>query len=164
MSGPTAAEPFGAPGAGQNERYWRMHSTVQGHVVMNLLVSQELSFRIVVDLDYDPVDPFAVRCTFHLPGDEPVVWVFARELLLDGISRPTGEGDVHIHPVGEELSEVCVVLHSPDGDARLRAAAPPLIAFLARTDRLVPMGQELTGRELDDQLADILTRGCEKRG
>ncbi|KQV22282.1 MULTISPECIES: SsgA family sporulation/cell division regulator [unclassified Kitasatospora] len=141
-----------------------MHSTVQGHAVMNLVVSQELSFRIVVDLDYDPVDPFAVRCTFHLPGDEPVTWVFARELLLDGISRPTGEGDVHIHPVGEELSEVCIVLHSPDGDALLRASAPPLIAFLARTDRLVPMGQELTGRELDDQLADILSRGCENLG
>ncbi|WP_457032091.1 SsgA family sporulation/cell division regulator [Kitasatospora sp. P5_F3] len=141
-----------------------MHSTVQGHAVMNLVVSQELSFRIVVDLDYDPVDPFAVRCTFHLPGDEPVTWVFARELLLDGISRPTGEGDVHIHPVGEELSEVCIVLHSPDGDALLRASAPPLIAFLARTDRLVPMGQELTGRELDVQLADILSRGCENLG
>ncbi|GAA1140651.1 hypothetical protein F4556_003466 [Kitasatospora gansuensis] len=141
-----------------------MHSTVQGHVVMNLVVSQELSFRLVVDLDYDPVDPFAVRCTFHLPGDEPVTWVFARELLLDGISRPTGEGDVHIHPVGEELSEVCIVLHSPDGDALLSASAPPLIAFLARTDRLVPMGQELTGRELDEQLADILSRGCENLG
>ncbi|MER5861818.1 SsgA family sporulation/cell division regulator [Kitasatospora sp. NPDC002040] len=141
-----------------------MHSTVQGHVVMNLVVSHELSFRIVVDLDYDPADPFAVRFTFHLPGDEPVTWVFARELLLDGISRPTGEGDVHIHPVGEELSEVCIVLHSPDGDARLSASAPPLIAFLARTDRLLPMGQELTGSELDDQLAAILSRGCENLG
>src|SRR5690349_12653864 len=80
--------------AGQNERYWRMHSTVQGHVVMNLVVSNELSFRIVVDLEYDPSDPYAVRFTFHLPGDAPVTWVFARELLLDGISRPTGEGDV----------------------------------------------------------------------
>jgi hypothetical protein len=139
-----------------------MHSTVQGHVVMNLVVSNELSFRIVVDLEYDPIDPFAVRFTFHLPGDEPVTWVFARELLLDGISRPTGEGDVHIHPIGgEELSDVCIVLHSPEGDALLRASAPPLIAFLTRTDRLVPMGEELTGGELDAQLADILSRGCE---
>ncbi|MFI6847167.1 SsgA family sporulation/cell division regulator [Kitasatospora sp. NBC_00085] len=137
------------------------HSTIQGHLLMNLVVSPELSFRIVVDLGYDPVDPYALRCTFHLPGDEPVTWVFARELLLDGISGPAGEGDVHIHPVGEELSEVCIVLHSPGGDAVLRASAPPLIAFLARTDRLVPMGQELTGGELDAQLADIL-RGCER--
>ncbi|MGV9265765.1 SsgA family sporulation/cell division regulator [Kitasatospora sp. NPDC003701] len=137
------------------------HSTVQGHLVMNLVVSTELSFRIVVDLEYDPADPYAIRFTFHLPGDAPVTWVFARELLLDGISRPAGEGDVHVHPVGGELSEVCIVLHSPDGDALLRASAPPLIAFLARTDRLVPMGQELTGGEIDAQLADIL-RGCER--
>ncbi|MEV0533057.1 SsgA family sporulation/cell division regulator [Kitasatospora sp. NPDC050463] len=137
------------------------HSTVQGYLVMRLVVSAELSFRIVVDLEYDPADPYAVRLTFHLPGDAPVTWVFARELLLDGIGRPAGEGDVHVHPVGGELSEVCIVLHSPAGDALLRSSAPPLIAFLARTDRLVPMGQELTGGEIDAQLADILG-GCER--
>jgi len=144
-----------------------MHSTVQAHMVMHLVVSNELSFRIVVDLEYDADDPYAVRFTFHLPGDEPVTWVFARELLVDGISRPTGEGDVHIHPVGEDLAEVCIVLHSPGGDALLRAAAPPLIAFLARTDRLVPMGQELalSGGELDAKLASILSApGCENAG
>ncbi|WP_254802024.1 SsgA family sporulation/cell division regulator [Kitasatospora sp. SUK 42] len=136
------------------------HSTVQGHLVMNLVVSPELSFSIVVDLAYEPGDPYAVRFTFHLPGDAPVTWVFARELLLDGLSGPAGEGDVHIHPVGGELSEVCINLHSPNGDALLRSPATPLIAFLARTDRLVPMGQELTGRQLDDQLADILSENA----
>ncbi|WP_354641626.1 SsgA family sporulation/cell division regulator [Kitasatospora camelliae] len=138
-----------------------MHSTVQGHMVMHLVASSELAFRILVDLEYQADDPYAVRFTFHLPGDAPVAWVFARELLVDGISHPTGEGDVHIHPVGEDLSEVCVVLRSPEGDATLRASVPPLIAFLARTDRLVPMGQELTDGELDAQLAGILSApGC----
>ncbi|MBD0691954.1 regulator [Streptomyces sp. CBMA123] len=129
-------------------------------MVMNLVVSPDLSFSIVVDLAYEAGDPYAIRCTFHLPGDAPVTWVFARELLLDGLSGPSGEGDVHIHPVGEELSEVRIALHSPHGDALLSAPTPPLLAFLARTDRLVPMGQELIGRELDAQLADIL-RGCD---
>ncbi|MFE6054699.1 SsgA family sporulation/cell division regulator [Kitasatospora sp. NPDC056446] len=139
------------------------HSTVQGHLVMNLVVSHELSFRIPVDLAYEAGDPYAVRFTFNLPGDAPVTWFFARELLLDGISGPAGEGDVHIHPVGEELSEVCIVLRSPDGAAVLRASSAPLIAFLARTDRVVPMGQELAGQELDAKLADIL-RGRENAG
>ncbi|MFE0463512.1 SsgA family sporulation/cell division regulator [Kitasatospora sp. NPDC058965] len=137
-----------------------MHSTVQGHVVMSLVVSNELSFRLVVDLVYDPGDPFAVRLTFHLPGDAPVSWVFGRELLLDGISRPSGEGDVQIRPVGEELSQVRILLRSPDGDAQLRCAAPPLVAFLARADRLVPMGEEPAASALDAKLADILSRGC----
>ncbi|MFE1316595.1 SsgA family sporulation/cell division regulator [Kitasatospora phosalacinea] len=142
-----------------------MHSTVQAQMAMHLVVSSELSFRIAVDLDYEGDDPFAVRFTFHLPGDEPVTWVFARELLVDGISRPTGEGDVHIHPVGDDLAEVCLVLRSPEGDALMRAAAPPLLAFLARTDRLVPMGQELSGGELDEELASILsTTGHENAG
>ncbi|WP_316522126.1 SsgA family sporulation/cell division regulator [Kitasatospora brasiliensis] len=139
------------------------HSTVQGHLVMNLVVSHELSFRLLVDLGYEADDPYAVRLTFHLPGDAPVTWYFARELLLDGISGPTGEGDVHVRPVGEELSEVCIVLRSPDGDAVLRASSAPLIAFLSRTDRLVPMGEEFTGRDIDAQLAALL-RGRENAG
>ncbi|MFD9124496.1 SsgA family sporulation/cell division regulator [Kitasatospora sp. NPDC059571] len=141
-----------------------MHGTVQSHLVMSLVMSDEISLRIGVDLGYETDDPFAVRFTFHLPGDTPVTWYFARELLVDGVSRPTGEGDVHIHPLGAELGEVCLVLRSPDGAARLIAPAPPLIAFLARTDRLVPLGREQTEVELDAQLALILSRGRESAG
>ncbi|MFC8723539.1 SsgA family sporulation/cell division regulator, partial [Kitasatospora sp. NPDC057198] len=49
-----------------------------------------------------------------------------------------------------------LVLRSPEGDALMRAAAPPLLAFLARTDRLVPMGQERFADDLDRKLARIL--------
>ena len=127
------------------------HSTVQGRLVINIVVSPELSFGIVADLAYEPTDPYAVRFAFNLPGDAPVTWVFARELLLDGLGAPSGEGDVHIHPLDGEPSEVRIALHAP---------AAPLIAFLARTDRLVPMGQERIGRELDARLAEILG-GCD---
>ncbi|MEU9043204.1 MULTISPECIES: SsgA family sporulation/cell division regulator [unclassified Kitasatospora] len=139
------------------------HSTVQGHLVMNLVVSHELSVRIPAEVTYRADDPYAVRFAFHLPGDAPVTWFFARELLLDGIGGPAGEGDVHVHPVGGEFSEVRIVLSSPHGEAVLRTPSAPLTAFLARTDRLVPMGQELTGRELDAELAEIL-RGRENAG
>lgn len=142
-----------------------MHSsTVQGHVVMSLVAAGELSLRIAVDLGYDPEDPYAVRFTFHLPGDTPVTWYFARELLVEGIGRPAGEGDVHLHPVGEEMAEVCIVLRSPDGDATLRSPAAPLVAFLARTDRIVPMGEEQGQVELEAQLDLILSGGCENAG
>ncbi|MFJ9775678.1 SsgA family sporulation/cell division regulator [Kitasatospora sp. NPDC101157] len=136
------------------------HSTVQGHLEMSLVVSPELSFGIGADLVYEAGDPYAVRFAFNLPGDTPVTWVFARELLRDGLSRPSGEGDVHIHPLGGEPPEVRIALHTPHGDAVLHAPAAPLVAFLARTDRLVPTGQEFAGRELDAQLAAIL-RGCD---
>ncbi|MFD8479147.1 SsgA family sporulation/cell division regulator [Kitasatospora sp. NPDC059673] len=142
-----------------------MHSTVQAHMAMRLVVSSELSFRVLVDMEYHGGDPFAVRFTFHLPGDEPVTWVFARELLVDGLGLASGEGDVHIHPVGEDLAEVGLVLRSPEGDARMRAEAAPLLAFLARTDLVVPLGQETTGGDLDQELASILsTTGHENAG
>lgn len=133
-----------------------MHGTVHGHLVMQLVVPSELSFRILADLEYRADDPYAVRFTFHPPGDTPVSWVFSRELLVDGISTPSGEGDVHIHPDGGELSDVCVLLRSPDGTARLRTPVLPLIGFLARTDRLVPMGEELIDGDLEAELAAIL--------
>ncbi|MFJ1753649.1 SsgA family sporulation/cell division regulator [Kitasatospora sp. NPDC088134] len=134
-----------------------MHNTVRASTTMHLVVSSELSFRIVVDLDYDGADPFAVRFTFHLPGDEPVAWVFARELLVDGLGRPSGEGDVRIEPIGDDLAEAALLLRSPEGDALMHTAVPPLLAFLARTDRVVPMGQELAGDDLDQELAGILS-------
>lgn len=59
--------------------------------MMSFLVSEELSFRIPVELRYETSDPYAVRLTFHLPGDAPVTWAFGRELLVDGVGRPCGE-------------------------------------------------------------------------
>ncbi|MFC5907469.1 SsgA family sporulation/cell division regulator [Streptacidiphilus monticola] len=136
-----------------------MHSLVKGQLVMNLLASEDLAFETDVQLSYDAADPFAVSLTFHLPGDPPVTWVFGRELLLDGISRPSGEGDVRIAPVPGPDADFCDVdikLCSPGGAAVLRSPAVPLIAFLGRTDRVLPMGQEHTEDSLDRKLEEIL--------
>lgn len=64
-----------------------MTDTVQAEVIMSFVVSEELAFRIPVELDFASADPYAVRLTFDLPGDAPVTWAFGRELLLDGLSR-----------------------------------------------------------------------------
>ena len=53
-----------------------MRESVQAEVMMSFLVSEELSFRIPVELRYESCDPYAVRLTFHLPGDAPVTWAF----------------------------------------------------------------------------------------
>ncbi|MEU7555972.1 SsgA family sporulation/cell division regulator [Streptomyces sp. NPDC044571] len=130
-----------------------MRESVQAEVMMSFLVSEELSFRIPVELGYDARDPYAVRLTFHLPGDAPVTWAFGRELLLDGINKPCGDGDVHIAPIDpDELSDVHIRLHVGPDRALFRAGAAPLVAFLDRTDRLVPLGQE---RSLGDFEGDL---------
>ncbi len=126
---------------------------------MSFLVSEELSFRIPVELRYEMRDPYAVRMTFHLPGDAPVTWAFGRELLLDGINAPSGDGDVRIAPTGpEDLSDVHIRLQVGADRALFRASAPPLVAFLDRTDKLVPLGQECTLADFDEHLEEALGR------
>ncbi|MEV6650086.1 SsgA family sporulation/cell division regulator [Streptomyces sp. NPDC051219] len=151
-----------------------MRESVQAEVMMSFLVSEELSFRIPVDLRYDASDPYAVRLTFRLPGDDPVTWAFGRELLLDGVNGPCGEGDVHIVPAGipaetpaeiragspvaAYLPDVHILLQVGPDRARFRVGAAPLIAFLDRTDRLVPLGQERALGDFEGNLDDALVR------
>ncbi|CAM5329597.1 MULTISPECIES: SsgA family sporulation/cell division regulator [Streptomyces] len=135
-----------------------MTDTVQAEVIMSFLVSEELAFRIPVELFFDSADPYAVSFTFDLPGDAPVTWAFSRELLLDGLSKPSGEGDVRIGPASSEhLSDVFIGLQVGDERALFRAGAPPLVAFLDRTDRLVPIGEEEVCDTLDSTLDRILS-------
>lgn len=127
--------------------------------MMSFLVSEELSFRIPVELRYETCDPYAVRLTFHLPGDAPVTWAFGRELLIDGVGRPCGEGDVHIAPADSEvLGEVLIRLQVGGDQAVFRSSAPPLVAFLDRTDKLVPLGQEGSLADFDAHLDEALDR------
>ncbi|MFG3496047.1 SsgA family sporulation/cell division regulator [Streptomyces sp. NPDC047928] len=136
-----------------------MRESVQAEVLMSFIVSEELSFRIPVELGYEMRDPFAVRMTFHLPGDAPVTWAFSRELLLDGINLPSGDGDVRIAPTDrDELSDVMIRLRVGADQAVFRASAPPLVAFLDRTDKLVPMGQEHTLGDFEVGLEEALGR------
>ncbi|MCL7379558.1 MULTISPECIES: SsgA family sporulation/cell division regulator [Streptomyces] len=136
-----------------------MRESVQAEVLMSFLVSEELSFRIPVELHYEVRDPYAVRMTFHLPGDAPVTWTFGRELLLDGINTPSGDGDVHIAPTTpEDLSDVHMRLQVGDDHALFRVSAAPLVAFLDRTDRLVPLGQERTLSDFEGNLEEALGR------
>ena len=136
-----------------------MRELVQAEVLMSFLVSEELSFRIPVELRYETADPYAVRMTFHLPGDAPVTWAFGRELLVDGINEPSGDGDVYISPTQpEELSDVHIRLQVGAEHALFRVSAPPLVAFLDRTDRLVPLGQEMALGDFETDLEETLGR------
>jgi hypothetical protein len=136
-----------------------MRESVQAEVMMNFLATGELSFRIPVDLRYETDDPYAVRMTFHLPGNAPVTWAFGRELLLDGLAGPCGEGDVRIAPADpDDRSDVLVRLQVGGDLALFRAGAAPLVAFLDRTDRLVPFGQECALSSFEECLDQALCK------
>ncbi|KJY18082.1 sporulation protein SsgA, partial [Streptomyces sp. NRRL S-444] len=101
--------------------------------------------------------PYAVPSTFHAVPSTPVNWTFARELLVEGVFRPCGHGDVRIWPTKVDNKAVlCMALTSPDGDALLEAPAGSVSAWLERTLHVVPPGTEAERLGLDDALAELL--------
>jgi len=127
--------------------------------MMSFLVSEEISFRIPVELGYETRDPYAVRLTFHLPGDAPVTWTFGRELLIDGMGGACGDGDVRIAPAEyDTVGDVLIRLQVGADQALFRYGAAPLITFLDRTDKLVPLGQERSLADFDAHLDEALDR------
>ena len=124
---------------------------------IRLILSPERSVPVPAMLRYLADDPFAVHITFHLGQDSPVTWVFARELLVEGVFRACGHGDVRIWPTrlgGRNV--ICLALSSPAGDALLEAPAGTVAAWLERTLRLVPPGREEAGLDVDGALAALL--------
>ena len=123
------------------------------------LVSIEGAFLPVeAAFRYEPSDPFAVRAEFQLvPGDEPVVWVFARELVLDGLQGPAGRGDVALWPSRSQGQPVvCIALSSPDGQALMECRRGDLVRFLEQTLARVPAGEESHHVNLDVHLERLL--------
>ncbi|WP_051812412.1 SsgA family sporulation/cell division regulator [Kitasatospora sp. MBT63] len=121
-----------------------MNGAIQNRVPMILRVTDDLEIPLMSELSYDPGDPLAVSITFNLSPDEEIPWVFAREVLLEGLTKPSGQGYIHIRPAGRlgTLGDVHITLFGPAGPVELAAPIPPLVAFLDRSDQTVPIGEE----------------------
>jgi hypothetical protein len=110
-------------------------------------------------LSYRSGDPYAVHISFHINSDCPVNWTFARDLLVEGVFRPSGQGDVRVWPTKSDgRSVVLMALSSPDGDALLQAPAAQVSAWLERTLRAVPPGTEGGQLGIDDALDQLLAQ------
>ncbi|MFD3921745.1 SsgA family sporulation/cell division regulator [Streptomyces sp. NPDC058595] len=134
-----------------------MHSVVERELELNLVLSPERSIPVPARLMYRTEDPYAVHISFHIGSDAPVNWTFARELLVEGVFRPCGHGDVRIWPTKVDGRTVlCVALSSPDGDALLEAPSGAVSAWLERTLRLVPPGTETDRLGIDAGLELLL--------
>ncbi|MFI1013306.1 SsgA family sporulation/cell division regulator [Streptomyces sp. NPDC020965] len=134
-----------------------MHSIVERELELKLVLSPERSVPVPARLTYRTVDPYAVHVVFHVGSENPVKWTFARELLVEGVFRPCGHGDVRVWPSKVDgRGVVLVALSSPDGDALLEASAAVVSAWLERTLRVVPPGSEADYLGIDDGLAELL--------
>ncbi|MER7196695.1 hypothetical protein CG723_40985 [Streptomyces sp. CB01635] len=118
-------------------------------------------------LTYRLRDPYAVEAAFHTDDDEPVVWVFARDLLIEGLSGSAGEGDVVVWNAEESQEQgqrTYIRLNSPEGTALLSARHEQLKRYLERTQHLCSLGMEHlhAGAALDafeGELSELTCRG-----
>lgn len=135
-----------------------MSTLIDCKLYVRFVVSEGRSVPLCMGLRYEAADPYAVRAVFHINDDNTVEWVFARELLTEGLRRPAGSGAVRVWPArGQERHTVRIALLSPSGEALFEAPAAAMESFLTRTCAAVPPGTESDHLDLDDQLAHILT-------
>ncbi|WP_046734690.1 SsgA family sporulation/cell division regulator [Streptomyces humi] len=135
------------------------HTVVERELELRLVLSPERSIPVPARLTYRSADPYAVHVGFHVNSECPVHWTFARDLLVEGVFRPSGHGDVRVWPTKSEgRSVVLMALSSPDGDALLEAPTAQVSAWLERTLRAVPPGTEGARLGIDDALDQLLAQ------
>lgn len=109
-----------------------------------------------LDLSYDSRDPYAIAAVFNTK-DSRVRWVFARDLLANGLYEPSGDGDVHVWPCLDARGHAVVIMElcSPDGEALMQARSDEVMDFLRRTEAVVATGQEGAHIDIDDVISHL---------
>ena len=134
-------------------------ATVSAELGLTLVVPEHGTVPLVASLYYSADDPYAIRMAFHVGLDEPVEWIFARELLAAGLVQPTGEGDVQVWPGSPDGREVLnLALSSPFGQAHFEAPASATADFLRRTYGLIAADREDEFVDVDSELDELLWR------
>ena len=134
-------------------------ATVSAELELRLVVPGGPSLPVIASLRYETADPWAVRVGFQTggEGDGVVEWMFARQLLTDGVAKTVGEGDVRVWPskIGREHF-VNLAMASPSGSALFEIDRDALVQFLQQTYLAVPTGHEAEVVDIDAELAALL--------
>jgi hypothetical protein len=134
-------------------------ATVSAELGLSLVVPEHGTVPLVASLYYSAEDPYAIRMAFHVGMDEPVEWIFARNLLAVGLESPAGEGDVQVWPSDDRGDEVLnIALSSPFGEAHFEAPRSATAEFLNRTYDIISAGREADFIDLDSELDELLWR------
>ena len=134
-------------------------ATVSAELGLSLVVPDHGAVPLVASLYYSADDPYAIRMAFHVGTDEPVEWIFARDLLAVGLEGPAGEGDVQVWPSEDQGRELLnLALSSPFGEAHFEAPRSSTAAFLARTYEVIAAGEESNFVDVDTELDELLWR------
>ncbi|MDX2546260.1 SsgA family sporulation/cell division regulator [Streptomyces sp. WI04-05B] len=128
-------------------------------MLVRLIVAEGVDRPVLLDLSYDRADPYAVSLTFHMCTDTTVRWVVGRELLLDGLEKLTGVGDIQIWPCRDPGADRVHIALCPWPKRKavvVTAPARTLGAFLRRTLAVVPTGTEERHLNMDGAVHQLL--------
>jgi hypothetical protein len=104
---------------------------------------------------YETYEPYAVTVAFATDRGRWVEWVFARDLLIAGLTEPAGQGDLRIRPDDEDPELLVLEIYAPSGSAVFSLDRDDTEDFLARTLELVSQGAEGTHFDVDRLLAEL---------
>ncbi|KUJ53804.1 hypothetical protein ADL25_07670 [Streptomyces sp. NRRL F-5122] len=138
-------------------------TTVVRRVTAAVGIPGELVVPLSAEFCYDMADPYAVRLSFSTLEIEPVVWVFARLLLEEGMHRPVGVGSVLVSPphwCHRDFMRIVLRSRADEGAARIEVPSVEVGEFLRRSYTLVPPGAESLHVDVDRALAALMDR-CE---
>ncbi|MFJ4675837.1 SsgA family sporulation/cell division regulator [Kitasatospora sp. NPDC088783] len=127
------------------------------HLVLEVVVAPELHVPVVARLRYGADEPYTVHLDSHVDLPDPVTWLLSRDVLLAGLTRPAGLGDMSVAPGhGPDRGHLLLTLHGEEVDALLRLPARTLRDFLRRTECVVPVGCEQEHVDLDGLVERLL--------
>jgi hypothetical protein len=132
------------------------HRVIYSPAVFELIAPDAPAVPVKVDLTYSSRDPYAVQASFRTGNGTAVDWVFARDLLHDGLIAPSGTGDVRVQPMPGDASRVQLELSSPSGHAVFTTCAQTLGDFLHQTYVAVPPNSEYDWLDLNAALSELL--------
>jgi sporulation and cell division protein SsgA len=151
------------------------NSTVSAELGIQIFTSKDAIRPVAARLFYSRKDPYAIRIAFHVELDQPVEWMFARDLLATGTEGRKGLGDITFWPSaatgadadvaatgggasggGASGGVLNIALSSPFGKAHFAASATEISDFLRRTYQIVPAGEESDHIDIEAELNDLL--------
>jgi hypothetical protein len=114
------------------------------------------SVDVPTTLGFHQEDPYAITLTFRA-GSGDVIWLVARDIVLQGLTAPAGEGDIKVYPSIDDDAHAVTVLDFSSPDGRLVGQVPTreLQDFIAESMTVVPVGSEAQFLDLDG-LAEAL--------
>ncbi|MFB0626010.1 SsgA family sporulation/cell division regulator [Streptomyces sp. AB3(2024)] len=132
-------------------------ATTEHRVLPLRLEAAPLSVPLVGAFVYRTDRPYELAVDFRGAGAHLAHWVFSRELLLDGQTCATGEGDIQVWPL-RRGTEPRVFLAFSNGvqSCVVSARAKDVRELCRRLTELVPRGQERRHYDLDAELSALL--------